>query len=519
MKKLYIYILLVVICFSIVACKKGFLEEQPFTFYSGEVYTSIPGANAALNGAYASAANFNFFGGVYPQVISVTGLETRTNLIQSLFLNSLEYGANNDFIARIYTLGYEIINRCNGVIKFVGESSISANDKNNIIGQAYFLRAVTYFNLVRLYGALPLHVDPVDQTNINLPRTPVDQIYDFIISDLKKAEQMLPEPAAQAVDRPNKYAAPALLGKVYLTRAGNTPSSPFWQLAKDELLKVVNSNAYILVPKFADLWDVTKENSKESIFEVQFSAIQGTPNGQLTTIFMPSNTIFTPLTTTGQPFARIRFNKEMYDDHLSRYPGDPRFAETYLGGTVRNKTNTGNILIYPANKTTQGWPYLFKYRDPNFIVNQGDHNFIYLRYADVLLMLAEAENEISGPANAYQYVNQVLARARLSVTPSATQPANFAGMTQDQFRTRIMLERRYELAGEMHQWYDIRRRGLDYYRAVIQNHNNNPSFAVGFDTKASEEPNVVSRTMLLPISDVELNRNSALKPADQNPGY
>lgn len=517
-KKLNIYFLFISCFFGMLACKKTFLEEQPYTFYSDEVYTSITGANAALNGAYASAANFEFFGGVYPQVLSITSLECRTNLVQSLFLNTLEYGANDGFVTRIYTHGFQIINRCNGVIKFVAESSIPDNDKNNIIGQAYFLRAITYFNLVRLYGALPLHTDPVDQSNINLPRTSVDSIYSVIISDLKNAEQMLPEPAMQSIDRPNKYAAPALLGKVYIARAGNSTSSPYWQLAKDDLLKVVNSNAYQLVPKFGDLWDLTKENSKEAIFEVQFSAIQGTPNGQYTTIFMPSNSIYTPI-SINQPFARIRFNKEMYDDHLSRYPGDPRFPETYLGGTVRNKTNTGNILIYPANRTTQGWPYLFKYRDPNFVANQGDHNFIYLRYADVLLMLAEAENEVNGPTNAYQYVNQVLARARTSGTPAATQPADFAGMSKDQFRTRIMLERRYELAGEMHQWYDIRRRGLDYYRAVIQNHNNNPSFAVGFDTKASEEPNVVSRTLLLPISDIELNRNTALSPANQNSGY
>lgn len=517
MKLIYKIALLFFMIIAIAGCKRSFLDEQPFSFYSQEIYTNPAGANAALNGAYAAAANFNFFGGAYPQMLSVTGLEFRTILTNHVSLNTLDLVPGSAFIGQMWDRGFETINRCNGVIKFVGEAPLSTvPDKNNIVGQAYFLRSVVYFNLVRLYGKLPLHLEPVDQSNINLPMTGLDSIYNTIISDLKNAEQLLPEPARQAVGRPHKFAAPALLGKVYITLAGNDPASPYWQNAKNELLKVKTSNSYSLLPKFADLWDVTKENSIESIFEIQYSAERGTALGQHTALFMPTNTIYSPLALSGQPFARIRFNKEMYEDHLARYTAsDPRFNSIYLGGNIRNRANTGNIVVYPLNKTNQGWPYNFKFNDPAFISDQGNHNYIYLRYADVLLMLAETENEINGPGNAYQYVNEVLSRARTSVTPASAQPASFSNMSKDEFRTRIMLERRYELAGEMHQWYDIRRRGYDYYLSVIRNHNNNPNFAVGFDFKALEHP----KTMLLPIPDTEINRNTALSLKDQNPGY
>ncbi|WP_310391843.1 RagB/SusD family nutrient uptake outer membrane protein [Hymenobacter sp.] len=502
---------------TLASCDKEFLEEEPYTFYSVELYNTPTGANSVLNAAYASASNFNLFGGAYPQLLETSGLGCLTNQQATNALNTLELVPGIVFIGTVWGRSYEVIARTNDIIANVQESSFDEPVKNNILGQAYFLRGMMYFNLVRLYGGVPLRTEPTTQENTNIPRATTEQVYQQIIADLNQAATLLPEPAGQAIDRPHKYAAPALLGKVYIALAGNDPASPNWQLAKTELLKVVSSGAYILLPRFADLWDVTRENSREAIFEVQFSAVQGTPLGQLTTLFNPTNSYLTPLANPpfGQPFARIRVNKEIYDDHRTRYPGDPRFPTTFQS-TFANRTNPNTrTLVYPDNLTTQGWPYMIKFTDPGFVSNQGNHNLIYLRYADVLLSLAEAENEINGPAGAYQYVNQVLARARTSATPAATQPANFAGLTKDQFRERILLERQYELFGEMHMWYDVRRKGTDYYLRAIRKHNNNPTFAVGFDFRMSEN----LRTMLLPLPENELNANTALTPADQNPGY
>ena len=139
-----------------------------------------------------------------------------------------------------------------------------------------------------------------------------------------------------------------------------------------------------------------------------------------------------------------------------------------------------------------------------------------LRYADLLLMLAEIENELNGPGNAYQYVNEVLARARTQADGTqAPEPADWSGMAQDEFRTRILRERQYELLGENHEWFDTRRRGYEYFlEEVIETHNNFPNLG----NKDFTYP-VSVKNMLLPIPSTELSNNTEISQADQNPGY
>ena len=131
-------------------------------------------------------------------------------------------------------------------------------------------------------------------------------------------------------------------------------------------------------------------------------------------------------------------------------------------------------------------------------------------------MLAEIENELNGPANAYQYVNEVLARARNTENGPAAQPADYAGMTQDQFRERIMMERQYELLAEGHTWFDVRRRGYEYFlQHVIYPHNESPNFHQSTDFVYP----VTVKNMLLPIPSDEISGNYEITQADQNPGY
>lgn len=509
-RKLLTYFFIV---FSLAACKKDFLAEDPYTFYSADgLYSSVSGANSVLNGAYNAIAGYDLFSAGYNNLLAPSSLGFITNQTVAVGLNSLEINPSTQWISQVWFQSYFSIARVNDILAKLPPSQIDQNAKNNILGQAYFLRGMLYFNLVRLWGGVPLRLQPTNASNLNEPRAHRDSVYAQIIRDLKMAEELLPLRAQQTVGRPNKYAANSLLGKVYIQLAGNNPSSPNWQLAKDEFLKVVNSNTYSLVPKFGDLWDNTKENTSESIFEVQFSSQTA---GQWTIMFGPQNASITPSASTGQPFGRLRVNKEIYNDHNATYPNDPRIQLSYLDSSYTNKVNGAAVLVYPLNTTSQGWPYLIKWNDPAFVSNNSNRNFIYLRYADVLLSLAEAENEINGPANAYQYVNQVLTRARNSITPAAAQPANWSGMTKEQFRDRIMLERRFELIGEMHMWYDIRRRGLDYFYSVIDHHNTNPNFSTGYDVVVTKN----ERSILLPIPADEMNTNLALTNTDQNPGY
>jgi hypothetical protein len=284
---------------------------------------------------------------------------------------------------------------------------------------------------------------------------------------------------------------------------------------------VYNANAYALARSFKDLWDPTKQNSTESIFELQYSMTGGATNG-LTQIHMPSATIYTP-NQASAPTSRIRAHKATFDDFRSQYPGDPRINATFLYGDLPKKDGTV-LKVYPANTTTQGYPYIFKYADPAWVASVSNSNFVYLRYADVLLMLAEIENELHGPENAYKYVNAVLTRARDAngnavMDAGETAPANWSGMSKEQFRERIMVERRIELLGETHEFFDTRRRGAAYLKAYFEHHNAHPSFNEANDFRFPVDEASVNRLLLMPIPSDEMNSNQLINASDQNPGY
>lgn len=516
MKKIFSILSVVGLLFLAPACKKSFLKETPTTFYTKEgAFNTDGGAKSSLIGLYAAISGYDYFGTGYIMLTSEASGSFYSPHAVSKAVAELKVESNSYWVYQVYKHAYVSIDVANNIIANLPNSKVSTSVSNNVLGQTYFIRGMLYFNLVRMYGGVPLKTTPVTQDNLYTPKSTASEIYAQVISDLEKAKALLPEPTAQEKGFPHKYAANALLGKVYVTMAGDDTTSPNWQKAKDELLEVVNreGTAYTLESSFANLFSYTNENTKESIFEIQFIPI--TPsNGQLTNYFMPSNILSQPLAQRN--FQWLRPNKEVYDRHVAQYPNDPRIATTFVAGTYKNRAN-GNVTTYPAgqsNTNANGFPFIKKYEDPSYVIDIGGRNLIYMRYADVLLLLAEAENEINGPTNAYQYVNKVLTRARNTTSPAATQPANFAGMDKETFRTRIMAERYYELLGEFHEYYDVRRRGTTKFLAYLKAHNDNPNLkSYEFIYPLNE------RLMLMPIPDGEMNYNKALKPTDQNPGY
>lgn len=515
MKKNILFVatgLLVLFNFS---CKK-FLEEKPYSFITAEtLYNTDGGCEAAINGCYAIMAEYAGYGAAYPTLMTVSsgGYYTTQSVAQDL--NTLTFGASTLWLTNNspWDNFYSSIKVANDIIANVPNGNATDSVKTHIVGEAHLLRGMLYFNLVRMFGGVPIRTSPVSQDDINLPRSSKDEVYQLVIQDLEQAKNMMT--AYPIKGRPSKYAASALLGKVYLTLAGNDPLSQNWQKAKDELFIVVNSGAYRLEKSSAWLFDPANENSAESIIEIQYS-LAGGPNGQYCNFFTPSQSTLTPLAANG-PFGRIKVNKEIFDKHKQQYATDPRIDVNYVYGSY-TKLNGVRQNVYPNNTTSQGWPYIKKYVDPSFVSNYSNRNFIYLRYADVLLMLAECENEINGPAAAYPYVNQVLTRARDrngDGTVIASTPANWSGMTQDVFRDRIMRERRYELIGECHLWFDVRRRGTDAFFAFLNEHNTHPNLNTSYDIIYP----LNERLMLLPIPDKEINANSMINPSDQNPGY
>ena len=495
---------------TLAACGKDFLEEKPYTFISSEaLYSNNTGLEAAINGCYATMADYAGFGAGYPTLMTVGSGGYYTTQAPAADLGTLTFGGSTLWLTNNspWDAFYSAINVANDIIEYAPKGGASDSVKTRIVGEAHLLRGMLYFNLVRMFGGVPLRTKPVTAEDTDLPRATKEEVYNLIIADLENAKTTMSAPATTQKGRPHKFAASALLGKVYLTLEN-------WQKAKNELLTVVNSGVYQLEKSSTLLFDINNENSKESIIEIQY-AISGGPNGQLTNFFAPSRSNFTPLASNG-PFGRNRLNKDIFDRHRTQYPTDPRIDVNYIYTQFLRGTTV--VKIYPDNKAAEGFPYLKKYIDPAFVSNTSNRNFIYLRYADVLLMLAEAENEITGPASAYAWVNQVLKRARDKNgdgTMIATTPADWSGMTQTDFRDRILRERRYELIGECHLWYDVRRKGETYFLDFLKEHNTHPGLNTQFDKIYPLNP----RTMLYPIPDKEINANSKIDPKDQNPGY
>ena len=326
------YILAAVIIYLLPSCS-DLIEENPHGFINDQtLFDTEAGAQAALVGCYEGISTYYYFGVAYTQLLSLGSGAFWTNHTASLPISQQTAQPTDALINNVWRTSYSAINSTNVLITSIQSSTIKESAKNRILGEGLFIRAMLYFNNVRIWGDLPLRLTPATSSNLNMARSPVADVYAQIIKDLEEAKNLMPEPQTQKKGYPHKWAAYALLAKVYMTMAGNDANSPYWQKAYDEAIQVYNSKAYTLVKPFKDLWDVKKGNSTESIFEIQFSMVGGSSNG-LTQIHMPSNTTYLPLQATS-PTRRIRSHKATFDDFRNQYPGDPRINATFLYGDL-----------------------------------------------------------------------------------------------------------------------------------------------------------------------------------------
>lgn len=501
--------------FLFVSCSDE-LEKEPETNYAeSQVFTTEEGVETAINGIYLAMSSGAYHGSAFHGLVAPVSGKFYSQQGSSEDATRLETSPSNIWLVRMWPQMYSAINNANILIANLEGQNQGLSNKETALGNAYFARAVVYFDLVRFFGAVPLRTTPVNDDELYLPRTPVDEVYAQIINDFKKAEELLPENSAYE-GRPKKYAANAFLAKVYLTRASGPDGDPsFYSMAKEEALKVVGK--YSLVPTYAELLDIDNENTSESIFELQYGHTGAIRNSEAARSYTPSNSAYVPGTI--RTFGRYKPNKETYSNHAAQYPGDPRIDATFIYNSYPLSSG-GEEEVYPIQVNgNDGFPYIRKYLDPTYNGTTTKRNFLKLRYADVLLMLAEIENELTGPGNAYQYVNQVLARARNTENGEADEPADWSGLTQDEFRKRILKERQYEMLGEGHEWFDTRRNGYDYLlNEVILLHNN------FIDSLSNEYPRLRDyiypddpKNMLLPIPFNEISRNPEIN--EQNPGY
>jgi hypothetical protein len=384
---------------------------------------------------------------------------------------------------------YEGIKRTNVVINGVALIEMDQTLKSRYISEAHFIRALFYFDLVRAWGDVPLVTE--GNPARGAVRTPQAEVYDLIENDLLAAIGGLPEKSQYAgtdMGRATKGAARALLARVSLFQKDFINAEKY-------ALEVINSGEYNLTGSFEDANSKAGEFGGESIFEIGAMPFEGIENG--------GNQYANVQGVRGTPNRGWGFNRPSLDLQNSFESGDPRLQATviYLGEVIDGVTITGDGGTPDEIRNSGGdlieiECYNQKVWTPGVDVpTQHDHNKRLLRYADVLLMAAEALNENDKAAEALPYLNQVRARARNGnalILPDITET------NKTLLQTIILNERRHELAMEGHRFWDLIRTGRA--EAVLG--------PLGF---------VVGKHELLPIpqSEMDLTNNSW----EQNPGW
>ena len=499
-------IIIVLLTLTFMGCS---LEEKPPFLSNENVYTSPESAKSALNGMYESLVNYSYYGNDF---MFLTELHSgffitrrggnRANSVDNASLSSLKSTDNTLQSTNAWANIYVCISRANDAIASAPRFDNPQTDDelviNDVVGQAYFFRAFNYFNLVRLYGEVPLRLVPATSTTTHLAVSPIKDIYNQIIEDCKIAQRFLNGAVGNATIKP--FAADMLLAKVYMTLATapanhTEPGTNYWQLAYNEAIKVYGQ--YTLVPDYASLFNKeTSDNTTESIFEIQSNLTVSLDHGRAFT----ASQYLRDLNT----FGWLKPNPEVYDAHALTYPNDPRLAATYLNEFVR--PNGATVRYYPVNPNRPNFelafPYLFKLgsTDQSDTTLESTKNFKIYRYADLLLMLAEISNELQN-GEQIGYITEVLNRVGLS-------PHSGYTGSIEAFRNAIMKEYQFELLGEGHDWFNNRRRGYQYFLDnVINPHNTASTFKNDIDVTHAEGEATV---MLLPIPASEKNANQAI---------
>ncbi|MGX5819594.1 RagB/SusD family nutrient uptake outer membrane protein [Chitinophaga lutea] len=462
--------------FFLSACAK--LDEKPESLLTADQYYRTPeDAVAAVNAVYNAALNnggltmYNrlFHLGFEIQTDDAIAGQRVTN-IDVRAIASLTHSTSNDRVDELWKEHYNAIDRANTAIDRIPGITMDAALRTRLVNEAKFLRGLLYFNLVRLWGEVPLILHAtasLDPSAIQVKRAPVAEVYAQVVKDLMDAEQLPPSYGGSDAGRATGGAAKAVLSKVYLTRKE-------WPAAAAKALEVINGPyGYDLFANFADVFNVATKNGKEHIFSVQCKGGNGLGN-RLASSATPVGIPGVAAAGTDEPHA------DVYALFLEK---DKRRAVTFFTSLV--SPSNGKVYTFP--------PRFYKYFDPSVITNptESNQNIHVIRFAEVLLIYAEALNEAGGPSEAaYTAINRVRARAGLEP---------LAGLSQDTFREAVYKERRLELIFEFQRWFDLVRTK----RLVSALH-------------AAGKTNAAEKHYLLPVPQRERDINPQLT---QNPGW
>lgn len=347
---------------------------------------------------------------------------------------------SNTHVLNQYRLDYQIIARANQVLATIDKVEFAADSKNNLKGQAQFLRAYAYFELVRYFGKVPLHLTPVtNRQEAALELSEVEAIYTQIIADASAAITGLFPKSKQEAGRVTSGTARMLLANVYMVRKN-------WAEAEKLLKEIVTSGEYKLMPEFKDAFSTTtgNKNNIESIFEVQFQEGASGYNGSMIYNYLPrpmSPEELKPITETSNP--------QPLTGEGNGAP-TPDLINAFEAGDKRKDETIAYVTINGSLRANKVFPYNKKFAKTHSLHGNTGNNFPIYRYSETLLFLAEALMEQGKAAEALTYLNQVRMRAGL---PDATMTA------QADLRNQIYQDRRSELAFENKRWFDLVRTG------------------------------------------------------------
>jgi len=521
MKNNKILVIVMTLLLSIVTSCHDELDTVPLSVLAPEnFFNDVDEAEIGVNGVYDKMAEHYQQNFIY---MSDHGSHVATIVLNNARLNL--YGwytiTNSDrFITGTWQTAYEAIYRANVVINRVGQIDSEDPKKNRVIAEAKFLRALTYFNLVRFYGDVPLVLDELldlDNPEVtNQARTSSSLVYDAIIEDLKFAEEHLylaswivdetiPSYEGGNTGRATIGAAKGLLAKVYLTRASYPErDAASYQLAYNKAKEVITDADYTLDSDYFNLNSLEGKTSHEWMFQVQYNVL-GEQSSNWGGLHNPLNQGGGGRSANDWGYGRVSPTLKFAN---SFEVGDPR-AESIAKGKINAD---GSIRYYPDSKKWYSHKYRFTSR-PLSRFNT-DMNAPVLRYADVLLIYAEAAAELGVNGDAYDALDMILTRAQDGGTVPALVNRSLAGDALDEF---ILWERARELSFEGHARFDIVRTGLDKFLAEVKGQEETKDENDPSKTKVvSWSDNVQAYHILFPIPAAEIAANPNM---NQNEGY
>ena len=512
------------------------LSEHPITGITDSFYASPQGFSAAVSASYEELRNF------YAQerglTVTAFGTDEFTKGADGSHkvINDYTAGLNGDesFFRDSWRGFFRGINTANTVIDQAPNAQVSDAARTEAMAEARFLRALYYFDLVRMFGAVPLQLKATEGPQTEASRDDVAKVYDAIVTDLQFAETNLPD-AQKDYGRATRPAAEHLLALVYLTRAAPGDMAK----AADEAKKVINSGLFSLLPKYSDLWTFGNEKNAEIVWSIQFTGDPLTtgPGNSSHLYYLMAYELFPGMQrdlANGRAFKRFRATNYLLNlwDRTTDTRYDDSFTNVYYANNAASipknadgslKFQLGDTAIWmpgveitaavrashpytiltPSQYTDAAFPsFNKKFIDPfRLTVNdvRGSRDWYVMRLAETYLIAAEALMRDGKPDEAVTYVNKVRERAAKAGVAKTAMDVTAADLSID----FILDERSRELAGEGMRWFDLVRTGKLLERVKLYN--------------SAAAKNIQSFHVLRPIPNEQITLTSNI--FSQNPGY